>query len=183
MSNNVLACELFGVIFISVIGTLLHFTYGWSNEFKPLALISAVNESTWEHLKIAFWPALIYSIFEYEHVSNSTNNFLVAKAACLLVIPLSIIIMFYTYTKILGHNLLFIDISIFILSIVLGQIVNYKLLTMTELPFVFTVLAVFIIALLIVQFSLFTFFPPRLFLFRDPVYGDYGIYTTKNHKK
>ena len=41
------------IIFISVIGTLLHFMYEWSGHNKVVSLFAAVNESTWEHIKIA----------------------------------------------------------------------------------------------------------------------------------
>lgn len=176
MIYTVFLWELFGVIFISIIGSLLHFVYDWSNGYKPLALISAVNESTWEHLKIAFWPALIYSILEYVPLANITNNFIIAKAACLLVIPLSIVILFYSYTAIIGHNFLIADIFIFVLSIFLGQLISFNLLTAPPLPSFLGSLSAFIIVILIIQFSLFTFFPPKLSIFKDPVSGKYGIY-------
>lgn len=181
MTYKVFLWELFGIIFISITGALLHFVYDWSNEYKPFALISAVNESTWEHLKIAFWPALIYSILEYVPLSNITNNFIISKAACLLVIPLSIVILFYSYTAILGRNFLIADISIFVLSICFGQKISFKLLTMPQLPSLITSLSMFIIVILIIQFSLFTFFPPKLSIFKDPVKGGYGIYKRGFH--
>lgn len=167
--------ELFGVIFISVMGSLLHFTYEWSGKCKPLAVISAVNESIWEHLKIAFWPALIYSIFEYIPLSNMTDNFITAKAACLLVIPISIIVLFYSYTYILGRNFLVMDIFIFVLSIYIGQKISSVILTMPKLPSFLTSISVLVIVLLIIQFSLFTFLPPKLAIFRDSTNGKYGI--------
>lgn len=167
--------ELFGVVFISLIGSLLHFTYEWSGEYKPLALISAVNESTWEHLKIAFWPALIYSIIEYIPLANITNNYIIAKAACLVAIPVLITIMFYTYTSLLGRNYLVIDILIFILAIFLGQMISFKILTMPQLPHIYTFLGMLVIVILIMMFSLFTFFPPKHLIFKDPVKGGYGI--------
>lgn len=176
MRNKVFLWELFGVIFISITGSLLHFVYEWFNEYDPLALISAVNESTWEHLKIAFWAALIYSILEFIFISNITNNFIIAKAASFLVIPISIIILFYSYTYVLGRNLLFVDISIFILSIFFGQKVSFKLLTMDQLPSFLTSLSIIIIVILIIIFPLFTYFPPKLSIFKDPVKGGYGIY-------
>ena len=176
MTYKVFLWELFGVIFISITGSLLHFVYKWSNECKPIALIAAVNESTWEHLKIAFWPALIYSIIEYICISDITNNFIIAKAASLLVIPISIIILFYSYTAILGRNYLIVDISIFILSIFFGQKISFKLLTMDQLPSFLTSLSLIIIVILIILFSLFTYFPPKLLIFKDPVKGGYGIY-------
>lgn len=167
--------ELFGAVFISLIGSLLHFTYKWSGEYKPLALISAVNESTWEHLKIAFWPALIYSILEYIPLANITNNYIIAKAACLVAIPVLITIMFYTYTSLLGRNYLVIDILIFILAIFLGQMISFKILTMPQLPHIYTFLGMLVIVILVMMFSLFTFFPPKNLIFKDPVKGGYGI--------
>lgn len=167
--------ELFGVVFISLIGSLLHFTYEWSGEYKPLALVSAVNESTWEHLKIAFWPALIYSIIEYIPLAHITNNYIIAKAACLVAIPVLITIMFYTYTSLLGRNYLVIDILIFILAIFLGQMLSFKILTMPQLPHIYTFLGMLVIVILVMMFSLFTFFPPKHLIFKDPVKGGYGI--------
>ena len=46
-----LKTNLFRFIFISVLGVLLHFTYEWSGDNAVVGLFSAVNESTWEHLK------------------------------------------------------------------------------------------------------------------------------------
>ena len=55
--------ELVGMVFIIILGTLLHFTFEWSGFQEIVGVFSAVNESVWEHLKIAFWPALLYLIF------------------------------------------------------------------------------------------------------------------------
>ena len=35
-----------GIIFISLIGTLLHFMYEWSGHNKVVSLFAAINEST-----------------------------------------------------------------------------------------------------------------------------------------
>ena len=51
-------------LFISVLGVLLHFTYEWSGDNPIVALFSAVNESTWEHLKLLFFPMLLLTIIE-----------------------------------------------------------------------------------------------------------------------
>lgn len=42
--------------FISVLGTLLHFAYDWSKHCFLFSIIGAVNESTWEHLKMGMFP-------------------------------------------------------------------------------------------------------------------------------
>ena len=50
------------IIFISLIGTLLHFMYEWSGHNKVVSLFAAVNESTWEHIKIALTPSFIWTL-------------------------------------------------------------------------------------------------------------------------
>lgn len=57
--------ETFGILFIFSVGTLLHFTYDALGKWKPVGLIAPVNESVWEHLKMGFWPTLIYGIIEF----------------------------------------------------------------------------------------------------------------------
>ncbi len=52
------------VIVIFAIGTLSHFLYDWSHENKILGLFTAVNESTWEHVKIAITPTLLWSLVD-----------------------------------------------------------------------------------------------------------------------
>ena len=59
-----LKTNLFRFIFISVLGVLLHFTYEWSGDNAVVGLFSAVNESTWEHLKLLFFPFLLLTIDE-----------------------------------------------------------------------------------------------------------------------
>ena len=47
---------IFSIIFTFILGTLLHFTYKWSEENAIVGIFSAVNESTWEHLKLLYFP-------------------------------------------------------------------------------------------------------------------------------
>ncbi len=46
--------QIFSIIFTFIFGTLLHFTYEWSNQNLVVSLFSAINESTWEHLKLLY---------------------------------------------------------------------------------------------------------------------------------
>ena len=48
--------ELAGLFFAIATGNLLHFVYDWSGESLVAAVISGVNESTWEHMKLLFLP-------------------------------------------------------------------------------------------------------------------------------
>lgn len=175
MNKKVFIWELIGILFISVLGSLLHFTFEWSGNWKPFALFSAVNESVWKHLKIGFWPALLYSIIQYKYIKPISNNFATAKAVALLIIPTFITVMFYLYTLILGHNVLFIDISIFVISIILAQLASYKLLTYNKLSDKINSISIAVIIILVIAFSTFTFYPPKLSIFMDPRKLTYGI--------
>jgi len=50
---KILKLEIWGMVFISAFGSLLHFAFNWLNRFWLAGAFSAVNESTWEHLKLA----------------------------------------------------------------------------------------------------------------------------------
>lgn len=57
--------ELAGIIFIIAFGSVLHFTFEWSGRQVAVGVFSAVNESVWEHLKLGFWPAIAFALFEF----------------------------------------------------------------------------------------------------------------------
>ena len=88
------------IIFISVIGTLLHFMYEWSGHNKVVSLFAAVNESTWEHIKIALTPTFIWTLYDGA-VYGLNPNYFEAKALSILVIIfyICITIIFYTIKR------------------------------------------------------------------------------------
>ena len=63
MNGRLARLEGIGFIAVSIAGTLMHFIYEWSGNNKIVALFAPVNESPWEHLKLLFFPFVIYGIF------------------------------------------------------------------------------------------------------------------------
>lgn len=176
MSNRrTLFYELAGIIFIIAFGSVLHFTFEWSGRQVAVGVFSAVNESVWEHLKLGFWPAIAFALFEFKQLRKTVNNFLVAKTVSIYLIPTVIVIIFYSYTSILGKSILAIDILTFIAAVIAGQTASYKLLTGKKLAHKLSIVCFIALLLLALAFVLFTFYPPRLTLFQDPVTGKYGI--------
>jgi hypothetical protein len=153
----------------------LHFVFEWSGRWIPIAPIAAVNESVWEHLKMGFWPALAYAALEYSRFGKSANNFFLAKTLGIYLIPITIVVLFYSYTAILGHDLLILDIAIFVVAAIVGQLVSYKLLIASPLPERLNRFAPIALVILGILFVLFTLNPPHLSLFRDSGTGFYGI--------
>jgi hypothetical protein len=175
MQRAILRWELIGIAVISILGSVLHFAFEWSGDWPPMGVIAAVNESVWEHLKIAFWPALFYALFEYPFFKGLSKNFVIAKAAGIYVMPAAIVVLFYSYTAIIGGEILIVDILIFVVAVAIGQLTSYKMLTMRRLPPWLDKLGIAMVALLAVAMGIFTFYPPHLPIFRDPPTGAYGI--------
>lgn len=164
--------EIISTIFIIVSGILLHFLYDWSNNNKVVGIFSAINESTWEHLKILFFPMLI-TIIIGSYYYKDVDNYLCSKTKGLILSLLFIVISFYTYTGIIGTNFASINILIFILAVIIGEIYAYKKINNDNSCS--SIKSLIILIFLILSFILFTFKPPHIGLFKDPVDGTYGI--------
>ncbi len=174
--NKVTRWEITGIVLIIGFGTTLHFWFEWTDYWRPMALIAAVNESTWEHFKMAFWPALIFALIEYPFLKNETNNFLVAKFAGLFSMPVITMILFYGYTSLTGTHLLWADVIVFILSVIGGQWVSLKILSKTEpMNTLVKNAALAGLILMVLAFSLFSYYPLQNFIFAHPETGEYGI--------
>lgn len=175
-SPSVFKFYIFSFIFIAILGTLLHFTYEWSNENLLVASFSAINESTWEHLKSLFFPMLITTIVGYFFVGKDFSNFLCSRVIAVIIGMLFIVVFFYTYTGILGYNIAFLDISSFFVAILLSEYISYKVLYSNCCKYNFICGLIFII--LLILFVIFTYTPPKINLFKDPLTNTYGIYKT-----
>jgi hypothetical protein len=161
---------------IVVSGALLHFLFEWSGYWRPVAIIAGVNESTWEHFKIGFWPMLLWALIEYPSLRKITRNYWQAKCAAFLVLPLVTAVLFYAYTAITGHHYLIADVIIFIIAVIAGQMVSYNVLTGEEIGKRWLKgLAIAMIAAMVAAYSLLSYNPPRNFLFAHPESGEYGI--------
>jgi hypothetical protein len=167
--------ELIGIAVIAGVGAVMHFAFEWSGELRPVAVFAAVNESVWEHLKLTYWPALLYAAISYRKLKGLSDNFTIAKAVGIYVMPAAILALFYAYTAITGSDNLIADIAIFVVAIALGQLASYKILTLPQLSRRLYILAVVGLVVLGVLYALFTFYPPQAHIFRDSVTGSYGI--------
>jgi hypothetical protein len=167
--------ELIGIAVIAGVGALMHFAFEWSGELRPVGVFAAVNESVWEHLKLTYWPTLLYAALSYRKLKGMSDNFTVAKAAGIYVMPAAILALFYAYTAITGSENLVADIVIFVVAIALGQLVSYRILAMPQLSRRLYILAIIGLVALGVLYALFTFYPPQAPIFMESATGTYGI--------
>ena len=177
MKNKKILYWQLGVIFFELIlGTILHFTYKWSGNNIIVASFSAVNESTWEHLKLAFFPMLIFSIIEGFFIYKEVNNYLESKTISIVNAMFIITVIFYTYIGILGYNKAIINILIFLIAIIISELLVYKLFNIKNESTILTkVLSIISIIVLLSYFIIFTYKTPKINYFRDPITKTYGI--------
>ena len=175
MRKIILRWELSGILFVFLLGALLHFVFEWSGESRIIGAIASVNESVWEHFKQGFWPMCLYAAIEYRFIRANINNFLTAKAVAIYLIPIITALIFYAYTTATGAEILIVDILIFAVAITAGQLVSYKILTSVKLPEYANIIGAAFIILLALVLILFTFYPPHLPIFLDANTGTYGI--------
>lgn len=175
MKNLILKWEILGILFISIVGSLFHFVFEWLGNWEYIGGFFPVNESVWEHLKLPYWPLIIFALIEYQYIKDESNNFIIGKTIAALLSIAIILITFYTYTAIFRTEILIVDILSFIVGVIVGQFISYKILTFSKLPKpVLFVSGIYIIALGII-FILLTYFPPHLPIFEDPLTKLYGI--------
>ena len=178
MKRELRRWEIVGFIATGLFGTLLHFVYEWTGGNRVIAVFSAVNESTWEHMKLLFIPFLVFTVVEFIVFSEAFRNFFAVKAASILLGLVSIPTLFYTLTGMFGKLPDWVNITIFFLADALLYFVSYRLLTDGALRGGAMQLIGFVLLwVLLFAFVWFTYRPLHLPLFLHPVSGCYGLET------
>ena len=177
MKLSIPLLQFIGFLFTSVGGVLLHFLYDWTDKSLLAAPFSAVNESTWEHMKLLFFPMFIYSLIENRFLGEREDYWcvkLVGILSGLVLIP----VLFYTGRGIFGEWPDWVNILIFFLSVAAAYGLEARLFSLPSgqtLACPVPWLAFTIIGLIALAFVHFTFFPPKLPLFQNPLDGVFGL--------
>ena len=168
--------ELFGFGFVCLAGTAGHFFYEWSGENRFVAALFSVNESTWEHMKLLYTAYLLYIFIECFSLAREIENFLSAKAAGFLAGLLTIPMVFYTLRGCFGALPDWMKISIFFLAAAAAFLVSCTVMKRGLLWGGFWQgIGFLLLWALLPVFVRFTFDPPLLPLFQDPLTLGYGI--------
>lgn len=158
---------IFGFLFTIAIGSLMHYAYEWSGNSLLVGLIAPVNEATWEHMKLIFFPMLFYSIFSIYKLRDFYPCITTGLSTGLLLGTFLIPVLFYTYTGILGFHILWMDIAVFVLSALIAFIVSYYLTITCCFRDCKSFLLLFTF-ILILCFFFFTVNPPKIGIFQIP---------------
>ncbi len=163
-----------GYALTTLLGTLLHFLYDWTNGSPAAALISAVNESTWEHMKLLFFPMLLFTLIQSRFFSERRDVWCIALRGILLGLVL-VPVLFYTYNGVIGTSPDWVNIAVFFISAGAACLCEARLYAKESLFCPHPRLAAAVLFSIALLFVLFTFVTPELGIFLDPVTGTYGI--------
>lgn len=174
MKKSIGVWQLWGFALTSLLGTLLHFLYEWTKEAVYVAPFSGVNESTWEHMKLLFWPMFLFAVAESFFFRDQAGFWCIKLRGTLLGLVL-IPVLFYTYNGAIGKSSDAINVGIFFLSAALAYLYETAAFKKEDPPCRFPRLSFLLLCLIALSFVLFTFLPPELGIFLDPLTGSYGI--------
>ena len=171
--------SIIGFFVISILGTLLHFTYEFSGNNIIIGIFSAVNESVFEHIKIAVVPMYIWSIVQIFLINKKNYNFFLAQVVKVVVCSIVLITIFYTYTSFAGEHIRLVDILTFYISIFVAQIFEYNIITKTKRNKKIEIISIILYISILLLIIWFTFNPLKVDIFRDLQSNTYGIFEEK----
>ncbi len=155
-------------------GAALHFLYDLLGGATWIAPFSGVNESTWEHMKLLFWPAFVFAIVQRRFFRDRKDYWCVKLRGILLGLAM-IPIIFYTYNGAIGKSPDWLNIAIFFISAAAMYVYETRLFDSEKMKCYAPKLAFAVLCVIGLAFAVFTFKTPELGIFLDPITGDYGI--------
>ncbi|MFZ5974188.1 MAG: DUF6512 family protein [Bacillota bacterium] len=164
---------LITAILAAILGCMLHFIFDLLSGFTPVGIIGAVNESVWEHMKLAFWPMLVLGALAGTRFGYSTREWAFPLAEGITVSLFAIPLGYYFIECGLGIESVIIDIVLFFAAVFVGFGIIERTLKRDTAHL--AVLGWFVLAVWAACFIIFTFFPLHLPLFFDSSGAFYGM--------
>ena len=166
MKKSISVWQMIGFVFTGVLGTLLHFLYDWTGQNPVVGAFSAVNESIGEHMKLLYFPMVVFAVWEYFVLGKDHTGFWWVK---LLGTTLGLILIpgiYYTYTGALGVKADWFNIAIFFIVAAVVFWAETKFLQRGLLRWGYSLFPFGVLVAMGIAFVMLTFSPPKLPLFQ-----------------
>ena len=175
MNKRILKLEAIGFIFTSVLGTLMHFFYEWSGNNTFVGLFCPVNESPYEHLKLLFFPFLIWTFVENIKLSNNKFNIFTSKLIGILLGMYVTLSVFYIFEGATGKTVDAVNIASFFIGVLIAYIISYIITVSSKGKGIINGISFALLIIIGISFIFFTFYPVKIPFFMDPQNLTYGI--------
>ena len=174
MKRRIGLWQLLGFAVTALVGTLLHFLYDWLDGAVWVAPFSGVNESTWEHMKLLFWPMFVFAIVQSFFFRDREIFWCIKLRGTLLGLAL-IPVLFYTYNGVIGKSPDWLNITIFFVSAAIAYIYETRQFNADAVRCISSGLSLGLLIVIALLFIIFTFVTPEISIFKDPLTGSFGI--------
>lgn len=175
--DSIVALSLWMILPLGIVGSLLHFLFDWTRHNRVAAVFSAVNESYWEHIKIAIWPVALLQVVLFAAGGHQYPSFVPAATIALYSLPISMIGLVFVYKSVTRRNVLWLDIASFFVTIAVAQTLFVSVLEQLTPSWATIVLSCIFLGGLLVAFLRFTLRPPNEpDVFIDPLTQKYGLH-------
>ena len=161
-------------IIFTLIGSLLHFTFDFTNSNLFVGLFTPVNESVWEHFKLVLVPLTLFAILIFLLKKDTLNNIMFATSFSIILSNIFIYVIFTLYGALGFPESVISSITIYALGMALGFLLIYIFSHSTNFANT-NIIGTILIFLIYISFMTTTFYPPQLEIFRDKVTNTYGI--------
>jgi hypothetical protein len=170
---------LISIPILFIISGPLHFLFELTGEPAIIGAVVPVSESPWEHLKLVFYPIMVWWIIFYFKARKQDNfseeKWMVSTAAAVLSSVLTIVCFFYFYTGAFAVEFLALDIFSSLLAVAVGQLLAYHIYKYSKPWKAASIMSLMIVIAMLIMFVVFTYKAPNVPLFRDKNTGSYGI--------
>lgn len=173
-------------IFISTIllfgiGSLLHFAYDLFNKFFIIGLFVPVNESIFEHLKLALFPILAWWIVFYLLKKNKDvldrNKWFTGCLVSMIISIIVIVSIYYFVRYGMAKESIVIDIITLYIALLIGQFTGYHTYKYISKSNFF--ISIIVIVSIVIIFITLTLYPFKVPIFKDNLTNTYGIFENK----
>ena len=169
---------LIGIPVLFIIGSMMHFLYGWTGNNEFIGFFAPVNESIWEHIKLIELPIIawwcLYCMIGGASGQLDYDKWLTGGLVALVTGMVTMPLIFYFYTQAFGVEFLVVDILIVLVNLILGQLLGLHIYRHGKGIPAYIVMIIFAGIVLLMMW--WTYNPPRLPIFMDGPTGTYGIY-------
>lgn len=158
---------IIGAVVTTILGVISHFVYDWTGGNFFVGLFFPTNESTWEHMKLLFFPMFGYTLIAGKRMEEKYPCIYNAMFTGILVGLALIPTIFYTYTGVLGFNVDWVNIALYVISVLAAYYVVYRVAVKCTSGD--SKLLRYAMYVLLVAFMVFSVYPPKLGIFVSPV--------------
>jgi len=153
------------------LGFLFHYIYEWV-PWSGWAWLFPINESMWEHTKLALWPSMILYGIEIGILWKKCKKIIIAKVEAIFVSIVSMLAFYYTLHGAFGASGWGLSIGSFVFATAIQQIVSYIIMTINlelddQKQLILNIIALVSLGILIIFTIVITYIAPAFPIFTD----------------